>query len=210
MHYKAILFGSFLPLLLAGTAAGQWIVVEDFENDLPVWDSVRNDGGFPWGLSLDPDNPANQVLNHDLIDNVGLEGKNYVACKVYPVTPEAMLGVRIRNRGSTANGYGTMACVIRGGVHTAEEIFTDYSANGVFNDWTVVAHSREAPYTVGIWDNTWHESSVFFDTAASSSVTVGFVAVAALGSSPEAWYDDLEFLELAGPVTGVDPWEIYR
>jgi len=208
--WNSIFLTFLFSLLLAGTATAQWIVVEDFESGLPAWDSTRDGGGFAWGISVDPEDSSNDVLNHDLIDNGALYGKNYVACKIYAVTQETMLGVRIRNRGNIANGVGTMACVVRAGVHTAEDIYNDYLVDGLFTDWAVVAQSREAPHTVGNWNNTWQVSSVFIDTGAFQSVTVGFVAVAAIGSSPETWFDDLQFLELPGPETGVDEWEIYR
>jgi hypothetical protein len=209
---KTIFLTLVIPAFLSGTAFGQWIVMEDFEAGLPVWDSVRNDGGFAWGISVDPVNASNDVLNHDLIDNAALTGKNYIACKVYAVPGDATVEFKIRNRGDTANGYSTMACIVRTGVHTAEEVFTDYSADGVFNDWTVVAHSREAPHTVGTWDNTWQETSpVAVDTSGVTSVTVGFVAVAAFGSAPETWFDDLVYMEVVvEPGAGVGSWEMYR
>jgi hypothetical protein len=209
---RAILLAFLLPILLTGVSFGQPVVLEDFESGLPLWDSVRDDGGFPWGISIDPEVSGNDVLNHDLIDNTGLYGNNYVACKVYTVPGDTTIDLRIRNRGLIANGYSTMACVVRAGVHTAEEIFADYSADGIFNDWVVVAHSREAPHTVGTWDNTWQESPPGeVDTTGVTSLTVGFVAVAAFGSAPETWFDDLQYMEsLAPPSTGVDIWEIYR
>jgi hypothetical protein len=209
---KTILLAVLLPLFLTGVAYGQWIVLEDFESGLPTWDSIRNDGGFAWGISLDPDDITNNTLNHDLIDNTGLYGKNYIACQVYTVPGDTSLDFTIRNRGLIANGYSTMACVVRAGVYTAEDIFTDYSADGVFNNWVVLAHSREAPHTVGIWDNAWQQSpSAAVDTTGVTQVTVGFVAVAAFGSAPETYFDDLEYMEsLPGPSTGVDIWEIYR
>jgi len=210
---RSIFMVFLVSLLLAGTAFGQWVVVEDFEGDLPLWDTTRDGGGNPWDLSADPDVLGNRVLNHELIQDAGLPGISYIVCKTYAVTPNVTGEIKIRNKGAIANGYGTMACIVREGVHTADEAYTDYSADGVFNSWKVVAHSRENPHTVGTWDSTWHESpSVLVDTGAGEqAVTVGFVAAAAFGTTPEGWFDDLQFSEsLLAPGTGVEFWEIYR
>jgi hypothetical protein len=205
---KTIFRGLILAVLLlpSSQAWTEWVVLEDFWV-LPTWDSIYEGGAAPWALDGDD-------LWHEFDSNAGLYDHTSIVCKVYNVTSTATGAVRVSYMGAIANGYGTTACVCRAGTYTATDCATDYAAEGLFNDWLVVAHSRESPHTVGQWDSSWHVSNpVAVDTTGETTLSVCWVFVAAFGTTPAGWFDDLEAneaLALALP-TGVPErvWMMY-